>query len=157
LLTVFFTTVLSLAVFGGLFSLRRRFIDVKKYAVTCGVINTAVYISLWVLVPAIFWRFAVTMEDAGFVAVVLIVGTVIIALQATVPTYLYAKRGLKTPLIGMFVVSWVCGYLFLRVGGESGSVFMLFLWSTMIAPVGVLGIGLLGAIEGFHRANENST
>lgn len=98
------------------------------------------------------------MDDIGFVATVLVVAAVVISLQAAIPTYLYADRGLKTPFVGMFVVSWVCGYLFLRVGGESGSTFVLFLWSTVIAPVGVLGVFFLGAVEtGFQRVTNRNT
>jgi hypothetical protein len=151
-LTLTATTALSLAVVSSAVLLRNRSTDVRRYTVKAAMAYAAAYVSLWAVVPAAFWRFSVTMENIGFVVVVLGMATVVIASQAGLPVYLYADRGLKAPIIGMFVVSWVCGYLFLLVGGESGSTFTLFLWSFMIGPLGIAGIGLLGALEvGFRR------
>ena len=142
------TTVLALAVVGVLVASRRFFSDARVYAATGGLVYTAVYLSVWALTTAVFWRFAVSLTEAPFfVAMTLGFGVVAATVQCGSAIYLYADRSLKLPIAGLFVASWICGYLFLLVGGESGDTFTLFIWSILIAPVAIAGIGLLAVVE----------
>lgn len=127
---------------------KRRFENHRTYAAVGGVCYGLVYLSLWALVPAIFWRFAATPEESPifFIGIIALAGAVFFV-QAAVPLYLYSRWSLVVPLGGLFAVSLLCGYLFFRVGGESGATFLLFLWTMTLAPIAIIAIGMLGAIE----------
>lgn len=147
-LTAIATTLLAVSVIGGLVMVKKRFANHGTYAAVGGVCYGLVYLCLWALVPVIFWRFAATPEERPlFFVAILVLGGAALFVQAAVPLYLYSQWGLVLPLGGLFAVSVICGYLFLRVGGESGPTFLLFLWTLMFAPVAIIGTGVLGAIE----------
>jgi len=147
-LTAIATTLITVAVVGGLLVIKRRFTNHGTYAAVGGVCYGLVYLSLWALVPAIFWRFAATPEGNPlfFIGAIVLAGAILFV-QAAVPLYLHSRWSLKLPLGGLVAASLICGYLFFRVGGESGATFLLFLWTLMLAPVAIVGISLLGAIE----------
>jgi len=149
--------VLALTIVATLVASKSRFSNPKRYAAAGGFAYAVVYLSLWAAVPAVFWSFAVSpSEHLFFLFGVVGAAAVAAAAQSALALYLYAERGLKAPVVGLFAVSLVSGYLFFRVGGESGATFMLFLWSTVIAPPGVVGIGVLGALEtGFRGMRRN--
>jgi hypothetical protein len=119
----------------------------------------AVYLSLWAVVSVVFWRFAVNpVENPLFVVYVGVLSVAVLTLQASVPLYLGGRYSLWSPVLCLFVVSWVCGYVFLRVGGESGQTFLLFLWGTMLGPAAVAGVAVVGFIElRIRRAVESGT
>jgi len=145
---VAYTTVLAVTVISILLGVRSRFGDTWRYATLGGFAYALVCLSLWALIPAVFWRFAVDPSEAPIVLTgILVLGFVALALQGGVALYLYDRWELRVPLLGLFVSGWVCGYLFLRVGGESGSTFVLFLWGTTLAPVALSGIVILAGAE----------
>lgn len=157
-LTAAAATVLALTVVAALVASRSRFSNPRRYAVAGGFAYTVVYLSLWAAVPAVFWRFGISpSEHLFFLVGVFGAAFAAAAIQSALALYLYAEWELKAPIVGLFAASLVSGYLFLRVGGESGATFMLFLWSTVIAPPGIVGIGVLGALEtgfrGIHRSS----
>jgi hypothetical protein len=124
------------------------------YAVAGGFAYAAVYLSLWALVAAVFWRFAVRPTETPFLIIgVLGTGAGAAVLQSALAVYLYARWELLSPIVGLFVASLVCGYLLLFVGGESGAMSVLFLWSATIAPPAAVGIAVISLVEtGFREA-----
>lgn len=147
---------MALTVVAALVASRSRFSNPKRYAAAGGFAYTVVYLSLWAAVPVAFWRFAVSPSEHPFFLVGVVGGAAVAAaLQSALALYLYARRELKAPVVGLFAAGLVSGYLFLRVGGESGATFMLFLWTATVAPVGTAVIAALGAAEtGFLGAVE---
>ena len=153
-LTAIATTVLAAVVVGSLASVESRFADRNEYAAAGGFAYAVVYIALWAAVPAIFWHFAVNpMAEPLLFAGIVGFGSLVLFAQGALPLSLYSRWGLRLPLIGLFALSWACGYLFFRVGGESGATFTLFLWSAMLAPAGIVAIWGLGTIERKLRRN----
>jgi hypothetical protein len=147
-LTVIATTVLAVVVVGSLVVVESRFVNRDRYAAVGGLAYALGYLVLWALVPTMFWHFAVNpMGEPFLFAGIVGFGLLVLFVQGALPLYLYSRWSLRLPVVGLFVVSWVCGYLFFRVGGESGATFTLFLWSAMLAPVGIVAIGGLGTVE----------
>lgn len=145
-LTVLGTTVLAVVVVGSLVLVESRFGNREKYAALGGVAYALVYVGLWALIPAVFGDFVLNPKGAPFLAATGF-GLLVLFVQGVVPLSLYSRWGLRLPLAGLFVVSWICGYLFFQVGGESGPTFTLLLWGSFLGPVGILAIGGLGVIE----------
>jgi hypothetical protein len=148
LLTAAATTFLAAGVVASAVGLRSRLSDPRLLAAGGGVAYGVLFVSLWTLVRLVFWRFAAGPTErlllfAGIVAV----GSLVLVLQGGVALYLWSRWDLATPLGGLFVVSWVCGYLFLRVGGESGALFTMFLWAGMVGPVAIAAVVVLAAAE----------
>jgi len=159
LLTALATTTLAALAAAALATARSRFTDARTYAAAGGLAYGLSYLALWAVVPAVFWRFAVDplanpLPAVGIVAL----GALALALQGALPLYAHARWSLRTPLLGLFATSWGCGYLFLRVGGESGATFTLLLWSVALAPFALLATAVLGALEaGVQRGRRHST
>jgi len=81
-LTVAFTTVLAVTVISILLGVRSRFGDKWRYATLGGFAYALVYLSLWALIPAVLWRFAVDPSEAPIVLTgILVLGFVALALQ----------------------------------------------------------------------------
>jgi hypothetical protein len=159
LLTVLATTALAAVVVGTLAVGRSRFSDALAYAAVGGLAYGLVYLALWALVPAVFWRFAIDpLADPAFAVGSVAVGALALSLQGALGLYAHARWSLRAPLLGLAATSWVCGYLFLRVGGESGATFMLLLWSVALAPLAVLAVAALGGLEaGIRRLTAHGT
>jgi hypothetical protein len=156
-LTAIATTVLAVVVVGSLVLVESRFVDRNEYAAVGGFVYALIYVVLWALVPTMFWHFAVNpMADPFLFAGIVGFGVLVLFAQGALPLYLYSRWGLRLPVVGLFVVSWMCGYLFFLVGGESGATFTLFLWSAMLAPVGIVAIGGFGVMERWLRNDVGS-
>jgi hypothetical protein len=148
LLTVLATTTLAAVAVGTLAVVRSRVPDARAYAAVGGLAYGLYYLALWAAVPAVFWRFAVDpLANPVFAVGSVALGVVALSLQGALPLYARARWSLRTPLLALAATSWLCGYLFLRVGGESGATFLLGLWSLALAPLGLLVAAALGALE----------
>ena len=148
-------TLLAAAATAAPIALRSRS-ELRPFVVGGALAYATVFVSLWALVPAVFWRFATDPTEWGPFAVgVIAAGFVVFALQAAVAVYLYVGWRLKLPLGCLFVVSWIAAALFFRVGGESGPLFSLLLWTVTLGPAAVLGTLLLGGLEvGARRLSD---
>lgn len=81
-------------------------------------------------------------ERPGAFVVLLAVGAVVLAVQAAVPLYLYARWRLVTPLVGLFGATTLVLTVFLQVRGESDP---LALYALFFGPL-VVGILVLVAL-----------
>ncbi|WP_324756238.1 hypothetical protein [Haloarcula montana] len=72
------------------------------------------------------------------------VGTVVLAAQAAVPVYGYARYGVVVPLVALSVVTNVLVYTFLLVRGETDP---LGLYALFFGPALVAGLALLAGLE----------
>lgn len=157
LLTVLATTALAVIVVGSLRIARPQFDDPMRYAAAGGFAYATVYLALWAVVPAVFWRFVA--DPAGQPAVVagsVLLGYLALALQAAVPLYAADRWLLWTPSLALAATSWACGYLFLQVGGESGATFLLLLWGVALAPTAIVATAAVAAVEAGVRRRRAS-
>ncbi|MFP8955014.1 hypothetical protein ACLI4Z_18960 [Natrialbaceae archaeon A-arb3/5] len=101
---------------------------------------------LWAGVRVLFHHFALDPlgEPTQFAWLLLVAGG-LLAMQAAIPFFLFARFGFVVPVAGFAVISTFLLFTFLRVGGESDP---LALFGVGFAPVfigGVLALALLEA------------
>lgn len=115
------------------------------------VAYAAVAILLWFGVRAAFYHHVIdpAADPVGF-SLIVTVAVIVFALQAAIPLYLYASRGLVVPLVVLAAVTTVLFFTFLRVGGESDPI-GLYAFAFGPLVIGILLVG--GAFElGVRRA-----
>jgi hypothetical protein len=115
----------------------RRFSTRRRLLVGGGAAYATTVLCLWAGVRLVFWRFAFDpVGDAPVVVPVLVV----IAGQFVLSTYLFVTHGTWTSLVWLFGVTWALIEFVLMVGGESGGLFALLVWTVALLPacLGVL-------------------
>lgn len=138
------TTVIGVVVAAGAVVLTvvgRRFATRRQLLVGGGTAYATTILGLWAGVRLVFWRFAFDpVRDAPVVAPVLVGFAVVIAGQFVLPAYLLVNHKTWTPLVWLFGVTWALGEFVLLVGGESGGLFALLVWTVGLLPpcLGVL-------------------
>jgi hypothetical protein len=119
----------------------RRVSTRRRLLVGGGAAYGTTVLCLWAGVRLVFWRFAFDpVGDAPVVVPVLTVFGVVIAGQFVLSTYLFVAHGTWTPLVWLFGVTWALVEFVLMVGGESGGLFALLVWTVALLPacLGVL-------------------
>jgi len=131
--------------------------DARSLALRGGAAYSGGFLLLWAGVRLLSWRFAVDPRDSTLVAFVILGGAALaLAVQGGLPLYLHTSRGLWTPVVWLFGISWFCTYTFLRVGGEAGAFFLLLLWTLAVVPAAVVGLALLCGLElGVRRGRRD--
>lgn len=107
--------------------------DSALFAIAGGLAYGVAGVALWFGVRIVVGRYPPSLWPSleGFLFVVL-VGVLVLGLQAAIPQLLFARRTLVAPLACLFVGTAVATYLFLRVGGESDT---LFIYAFVYAPL----------------------
>lgn len=143
-LTVAAAALLAAVVVGVAVLSRDRLPNPPLVAVAGGLAYGIGCVTLWAGVRAATGAFASSIvENPGVLAVLVVVGTLAIALQAAIPVYLYVSRGIVAPMVALFLATTLVAYLFLRVRGESDPLGLYVLFS----PAVISAVSVLGGLE----------
>lgn len=103
----------------------------------------------WFGVRRVFYHHVVDPGvDPTLFALIVGIGVLTLTVQSALPLLLYARRRYLTPLLGLFAVTVLIYYAFLRVGGESDP---LGLYAFAFGPLIIAALGVLAAIEAAVR------
>ena len=100
-------------------------------------------IGLWASVRVMFYHLDPMIDPFQFILLILLAGG-LLAVQAAIPFFLYARSGFLAPMVGFATISIFLLFVFLRVGGETDP---LALFGFGFAPLFIGSLLALAALE----------
>ncbi|QLG29763.1 hypothetical protein HUG10_19355 (plasmid) [Halorarum halophilum] len=126
-------------------ALRTRLPTARRLALVVGAVSTLLGLGAWAGARLVADAFEPSLfEDPLAFVGLLAVAALALAAQGALPAYLSARWRLYTPLAGLFALTTVPLFAFLRVRGESDP---LALWALFFAPLGIVAVLLLALGE----------
>ena len=127
-----------------------------RLAIGGGVAYAALCLAVWAGVRAVADAFlSAFLERPSLLVLWLALAGAVLALQAAVPLYLLARKGMVLLLVGLFVATTVTLALFLQVGGETDALVIYplvfgpaLVAATWVAALPEAGLGFFVATAG---------